>query len=75
MNLGEERSRQKLSEVLELLGLSEKNLKIAERYLDPECGEERDLLLEAELQDLSGLDENARRKCRDYVEHLSLIHI
>lgn len=69
MNLGEERSRQKLSEVLELLGLSEKNLKIAERYLDPECGEERDLLLEAELQDLSGLDENARRKCRDYVEH------
>ena len=49
MNLGEERSRQKLSEVLELLGLSEKNQKIAERYLDPECGEERDLLLEAEL--------------------------
>ena len=39
MNIGEERSRQKLLEVLELMELSEKNRQLAEQYLDPYGGE------------------------------------
>ena len=69
MNLSGERNRQKLSEALELMGLSEKNQKLAENYLDPDRGEERELLLEAEPQDFSGLDDNAKGKCRNYVNH------
>lgn len=41
MNIGEERSRQKLLEVLELMELSEKNRQLAEQYLDLDRTEER----------------------------------
>ena len=53
MNIGEERSRQKLLEVLELMELSEKNRQLAEQYLDLDRTEERELLKEAEPQDFS----------------------
>ncbi len=69
MNIGEERSRQKLLEVLELMELSEKNRQLAEQYLDLDRTEERELLKEAEPQDFSRLAQDVHNKCRDYVNH------
>lgn len=69
MNLGEERSRQKLLEILELLKLSEKNSRLAEHYLDLDQPEEPKRLLEAEPQDFSRLTQEVHDKCREYVSH------
>lgn len=69
MNVGEERNRQKLSEVLELLKLTDKNQILAEQYLDTEREEERELLTGAEPQDFSGLDDGVRKKSREYMSH------
>lgn len=69
MNFGEERSRQELAEVLELLGLTEKNRTLAEKYLDTERAEDRELLAKAEPQDFSGLSQDANAKSRNYIRH------
>ncbi|HBN55770.1 MAG TPA: DUF4132 domain-containing protein [Lachnospiraceae bacterium] len=69
MNLSEERSRQKLLDILELLGLSEKNQKTAEQYLDLDRPAEEKLLKETEPQDFSVLSQEIRRKCHDYRSH------
>lgn len=66
MNSGEERSRQKLLEVLEFLGLTDKNSRLAEQYLDMDQEEDRELLTGAEPQDFSGLSKEASGKCREY---------
>ncbi len=69
MNLSEERSRQKLFDILELLGLSEKNQKTAEQYLDLDRPEDEKLLKETEPQDFSGLSQETRGKCFAYRSH------
>lgn len=69
LNTGEERSRQKLSEVLELMELSEKNRQLAEQYLDPDRTEDRELLAQVEPQDFSRLKQDVHGKCRDYASH------
>ena len=68
MNLSEERSRQKLLEVIGLLELTDKNRELAEKYLEEQEGT-RELLLGAEPQDFSGLSKEAREKCLDYKNH------
>lgn len=69
MNLGEERSRQKLLEVLELLELTEKNNRLAEQYLDMDQEEDRELLGQTEPQDFSELGKEVFGKCREYTGH------
>lgn len=70
MNLNEERSCQKLLDVLEALELTETNRKLAEEYFALGTGERAELLKKAELQDFSGLSREKRKKSLDYVEHL-----
>ena len=70
MNLNEERSCQKLLDVLEALELTETNRKLAEEYFALGIGERAELLKKAELQDFSGLSREKRKKSLDYVEHL-----
>lgn len=69
MNLGEERNRQKLSEALDLLDLSEKNQELAEQYLDMEQDEKRELLLQAEPQNLARRKDGAGKKSQAYISH------
>ncbi len=69
MNLGEERNRQKLLEVLELLELTDKNNRLAEQYLDMDQEEDRELLCRTEPQDFSGLGKEVSGKCREYTSH------
>lgn len=69
MNLSEERNYQKLLSTVELLGLTEKNLRLAEQYLDPAVPEDQELLKGVEHQDLSGLTQVNLGKCREYIEH------
>ncbi|MDE7239869.1 MAG: hypothetical protein K2N41_09185, partial [Lachnospiraceae bacterium] len=70
MNLSEERNYQKRMDTLDLMGLSEQNRILAEQYLDMTGPENRALLEKAEHQDFSVLDQEKRRKCNEYVEHL-----
>ncbi len=69
MNLSEERGRQKLLEVLELLELSDKNRILAEKYLELDTEENRELLAGAEPQDFSRLGKEVFDKCRGYKSH------
>ena len=72
MNLNEERNYQKLMDVLEALGLSEKNQAAAEEYFAPEAADDQRerALRRMELQDFSELSQDKRKKSSDYVEHL-----
>lgn len=70
MNLSEERSYQKRMDTLDLMGLTEQNRLLAEQYLDINEPEDRALLQKVEHQDFSVLDQEKRRKCNEYVEHL-----
>ena len=72
MNLNEERNYQKLMDVLEALGLSEKNQAAAEEYFAPEAADDQRerALRRMELQDFSELPQDKRKKSSDYVEHL-----
>ena len=69
MNLGEERSRQKLMSTLELMNLSSENDALAGRYLDPDVPEDRELLGQAKPQDFSKLGTEAKNQCRKYLGH------
>lgn len=70
MNLREERNRQKLTELLDTLGLSKGNRALAEAYLLEEQMSDRKLPENAEPQDFSGLSIEIRRKSRDYLNDL-----
>lgn len=70
MNLSEERNRQKQTDTLDALKLSEKNRKLAEEYLDISGPEKPELLSETEHQDFSALTSDKHQKSIDYVEHL-----
>ncbi|MBD5466622.1 MAG: DUF4132 domain-containing protein [Lachnospiraceae bacterium] len=70
MNLSEERNYQKRMDTLDLMGLTEQNRILAEQYLDMTGPENRELLEKAEHQDFSVLDQEKRRKCNEYAEHL-----
>lgn len=70
MNLIEEKNYEMLMEVLDALGLSDKNRELAKKYLDPEEKAEKDLLNEAERQDFYHLSDVKTNYGRNYVEHL-----
>ena len=70
MNLSEERNRQKQTDTLDALKLSEKNRQLAEEYLDISGPEKPELLSETEHQDFSALTSDKHQKSIDYVEHL-----
>lgn len=70
MNLSEEKNYQKRMDTLDLMGLSEQNRFLAEQYLDMTVPENRELLEKVEHQDFSVLDQEKRRKCNEYVDHL-----
>ena len=58
MNFKDERNYQKLLETLEVLQLSEENLKLAEQYLDMTVPEDTALLQKTQRQDFSRPDQN-----------------
>ena len=70
MNLNDERNYQMCQGALDAMNLSSANRKLADEYLDIEHSENVSLLEKAEHQDFSLLDEDSKKKCVDYVEHL-----
>ena len=68
MSLREEKSRQKLIDLLETLKLSPNNKKLAEEYLEE--GQKAELLKQVEKQDFSKLDNGKCRKSVEYIEYL-----
>ncbi len=68
MKLNEERSYEKLMEILDGLDLTEENRQLAAKYFHPAEAENPALLEKAVLQDFSGLAEENQRKSASYVE-------
>ena len=67
MKLNEERSYEKLMEILDGLDLTEENRQLAAKYFHPAEAENPALLEKAVLQDFSGLAEENQRKSASYV--------
>ncbi len=70
MRIREEKERQQLQEALELMGLTEKNRKLAEQYLDVDEPGGEELLLEVEHQDFTDFSWQTQKKLDDYLEAL-----
>lgn len=70
MSLNELKNNQKLMDVLDGLGLSAENRKIAEAYFDGSGEADGTLLSRLTMQDLSQLPEKERTKSVEYVIHL-----
>ena len=70
MNLSEEKKYQMRQKVYEEIGLTEKNQKIAEDYLDMTGEEQKELLEQVERQSFAELTYNQRRKSVEYIDYL-----
>ena len=70
MNLSEEKKYQMRQKVYEKIGLTEKNQKIAEDYLDMTGEEKKELLEQVERQSFAELTYNQRRKSVEYIDYL-----
>ena len=66
MNLNEEKKYQMRQEVFEEIGLADKNIKIAEDYLDMTKEERKELLEQVEKQSFAALTNEQRQKSIAY---------
>lgn len=70
MNLNEEKKYQMRQEVYEEIGLTEKNIRIAEDYLDMTQEERKELLSEVERQNFAELTTRKVLKSIEYINYL-----
>ena len=70
MNLNEEKKYQMRQEVFEEIGLADKNIKIAEDYLDMTKEERKELLEQVEKQSFATLTNEQRQKSIAYLNYL-----
>ena len=70
MRIREEKERRQLQETLAIMGLTEKNRKLAEQYLDVEEPGGEELLREVEHQDFTDFSWQTEQKLDDYLEAL-----
>ena len=70
MNLNEEKKYQMRQEVFEEIGLADKNIKIAEDYLDMTKEERKELLEQVEKQSFAALTNEQRQKSIAYLNYL-----